>query len=119
MFRLAITRSVVANARPLHSTAVVQKTVTEKVSEVADNVNKGVGKKLADAIGAGQEAAAKTKETLGTATEETKKKAGETAATAEQKKNEAASATRDAMKKVKPESGEQQFSPLSCAPPPP
>ncbi|KAJ7456547.1 hypothetical protein FB451DRAFT_1276347 [Mycena latifolia] len=88
MFRSAITRSSIVYARPFHSTPVAQKTVTEKVSEVADSVNKKVGKGLADAIGKGEEVAGATKDTLKSTTEQGKKKAGEAATVAGQKKNE-------------------------------
>ncbi|KAJ7480196.1 hypothetical protein B0H11DRAFT_1808710 [Mycena galericulata] len=92
MFRSAIARSSVAHARPFHSTPAALKTVTEKVSETADAVNKKLGKGLADAIETGQKAAAATKETIKSTTE---KKASETATVAGQKKNEAAAGARE------------------------
>ncbi|KAH7883951.1 hypothetical protein F5I97DRAFT_1814514, partial [Phlebopus sp. FC_14] len=53
------------HTRLIHATPVASKTVKEKVTEVADKVNKKVGKGLADAIETGERATAKTKETLG------------------------------------------------------
>ncbi|KAF8588439.1 hypothetical protein K439DRAFT_1240320, partial [Ramaria rubella] len=53
-----------AAARPLSTSRVSRKSVTEKVSEVADKVNKSVGKGLASAIDAGEAATEKTKETV-------------------------------------------------------
>ncbi|KAF7340047.1 F1 atpase assembly protein 11 [Mycena venus] len=100
MFRSAITRSTiprssVAYARSFHATPVPQKTVTEKVSEVADTVNKKLGKGLASAIETGQEAAASTKDTVSSTAEQGKKKAGEAATVVGQKKNEAAASARE------------------------
>jgi len=46
---------------------VAAKTVKETVSEVADKVNKGLGKGLASAIDKGERATRATQETLGTA----------------------------------------------------
>ncbi|KAJ7630556.1 hypothetical protein FB45DRAFT_538347 [Roridomyces roridus] len=95
MFRSTIIRSTVAHARPFHTTRPALKTVTEKVSEVADNVNKGLGKGLANAIETGEDAAAKTKESLDSATGQGKKKAGEAATIVGQKKNETAAGARE------------------------
>ncbi|KAJ7693596.1 hypothetical protein B0H17DRAFT_1330335 [Mycena rosella] len=95
MFRSAIARSSVAHARPFHSTSVAQKTVTEKVSEVAKDLNLKAGRKLAGAIETGEEAAAATKDTMKSATQEGKEKAGEAATVAGQKKNEAAAGARE------------------------
>ncbi|KAI6133388.1 hypothetical protein EDD16DRAFT_1531561, partial [Pisolithus croceorrhizus] len=49
----------------IHNSQVASKTVTEKVADVADKVNKKVGKGLASAIEAGERATEKTKETIG------------------------------------------------------
>ncbi|KAJ6604194.1 hypothetical protein DFH09DRAFT_1121932 [Mycena vulgaris] len=95
MFRSTIARSSIAHARPFHSTPTARKTVTEKVSDVADSVNKKLGKSLAGAIETGEDAAAATKDTLKSTTEESKKKAGEAATVAGQKKNEAAAGARE------------------------
>ncbi|KAJ7770890.1 hypothetical protein DFH07DRAFT_805605 [Mycena maculata] len=95
MFRSAIARSSVARARPFHSTPTTLKTVTEKVSEVVDTVNKKLGKGLADAIETGEQATQATKETLQSTTEQGKKKAGEASTVAGQKKNEAAAGARE------------------------
>ncbi|KAA1475405.1 hypothetical protein DENSPDRAFT_842174 [Dentipellis sp. KUC8613] len=83
-------------ARQVHSSPVVAKSATEKVKEVAHEVNLKVGKGLASAIETGQEVSEKTKTTLGTTKEQAdqkkedvKSKAKETAEQASQKKNEA------------------------------
>ncbi|KAF8061020.1 hypothetical protein FPV67DRAFT_1512489 [Lyophyllum atratum] len=101
--RTSAVRLSFANARALHSTPLAAKSVTEKVSEVADKVNKNVGKKLASAIETGEKATQATKETLGSATQETKEKAAETAKVAEQKKNQAAAGAREAKEDFKQE----------------
>ncbi|KAI0067547.1 hypothetical protein BV25DRAFT_1818905 [Artomyces pyxidatus] len=111
--RLAITARAQASraafapaARQLHASPIAAKTATEKVSEVADKVNKSLGQGLASAIETGEKATEKTKQTLGTTkeqaadaadsakakTQETsqtaKEKASETASVASKKKNE-------------------------------
>ncbi|KAF7320069.1 hypothetical protein MKEN_00791200 [Mycena kentingensis (nom. inval.)] len=96
-----ITRSVASNARSFHYTAPAHKTVTEKVSEVADTVNKKVGKGLADAIGAGQEAAAKTKETLQSTSETVKDTTEKNAKAADQTLNQTTASARQAAEDVK------------------
>lgn len=86
MFRSAFTsvsRSSAVASRSLHSTPIASKTVTEKVTEVAQDVcfvwhqvidrnfdhriqvNLKVGKGLASALETGQKATEATKETLG------------------------------------------------------
>ncbi|KAJ7032696.1 hypothetical protein C8F04DRAFT_958634 [Mycena alexandri] len=95
MFRSIIARSSVAHTRAFHSTPTARKTVTEKVSDVAQDVNLKVGKKLAGAIETGQGAAEVAKETIGSKTEQGKKKAGEAATVAGQKTNEAAASARE------------------------
>ncbi|KAN0100941.1 hypothetical protein V8E55_000925 [Tylopilus felleus] len=55
--------------RHLHATPWVAKSVKEKISDVADKVNKKVGEGLASAIETGEKATEKTKKTLGAATE--------------------------------------------------
>ncbi|EJD55319.1 hypothetical protein AURDEDRAFT_155555 [Auricularia subglabra TFB-10046 SS5] len=69
--------------RSFATTSVMQKTVTEKVAETADKVNKGVGSGLADAIEVGETATEKVKETLGVGAEKTKQ-AANTASSAAQ-----------------------------------
>ncbi|KAG0699733.1 hypothetical protein DFH29DRAFT_935589 [Suillus ampliporus] len=68
MFRNVITSNArvctVSYTRSIHATPAAG-TVTEKVSEMADKVNKKVGRGLASAIETGERAAGKTKETLG------------------------------------------------------
>ncbi|KAJ7923045.1 hypothetical protein B0H13DRAFT_1707419 [Mycena leptocephala] len=95
MFRSVIARSSVAHTRTFHCTPTTRKTVTEKVSEVAENVNMKLGKGLAGAIETGEQAASKTKSTISSTTEEGKKKAGEAATVVGQKKNEAAASARE------------------------
>ncbi|KAF8807690.1 hypothetical protein BYT27DRAFT_7189780 [Phlegmacium glaucopus] len=56
--------------RTFHSSPAAYKTVAEKVSEVAEKVNKGVGKGLASAIEKGEKATSVAKEKL----EDTKEK---------------------------------------------
>jgi len=79
-------RSIFTTVRPavrqralFSSSAVRNKTVTEKVSEVADKVNKDVGKTLAGAIDKGEKAVESTKESLGMASKEAKAKTDEAA----------------------------------------
>ncbi|KAJ6519379.1 hypothetical protein C8R45DRAFT_951291 [Mycena sanguinolenta] len=104
MFRSNITRSTLARssaARTFHTTPAARKTLTEKVAEKADKVNKDVGKGLAGAIETGQHAAAATKNALGGTAQEGKKKAGEAATVVGQKKNEAAATAHETKDKAK------------------
>ncbi|KIJ68789.1 hypothetical protein HYDPIDRAFT_37223 [Hydnomerulius pinastri MD-312] len=105
--------------RHIHVTSVASKSVTGKVSEVADKLNKKVGQGLASAIETGEKATEKTKETLGSSTETAKQKAehakqaahetGEhakqtaqqTGEQAKQKVNEAGSKARETKEDVK------------------
>ncbi|ESK95539.1 f1 atpase assembly protein 11 [Moniliophthora roreri MCA 2997] len=104
MFRTALTTiSRPAGARALHSTPVAAKTVTEKVSEVADTVNKKVGKGLASAIDKGEHAANATKETLSSTTGQAKQKGSEASTVASQKANQAAAGAREAKEDFKKE----------------
>ncbi|KAI0041027.1 hypothetical protein FA95DRAFT_1565808 [Auriscalpium vulgare] len=87
-----------AATRNLHATPVPLKSATEKVSEVADKLNKSFGKGLASAIETGEEATGKTKEVLGAKKDEAadaagtaKAKAQDTAQTAQTKASETAS----------------------------
>jgi len=86
-------RTLTPTFRYLHTSPIVCKTTTEKVAEVADKVNKSVGRGLASAIETGEQVTEKTKETLGT----TKEKAMGDAKSAAEKTNEAARATTDKM----------------------
>ncbi|KAJ7785836.1 hypothetical protein B0H16DRAFT_1488225 [Mycena metata] len=95
MFARSIARSSVAHTRAFHFTPAARKTVTEKASEVAQDVNLKVGKKLAGAIETGQGAAQVAKETIGVKAEQGKQKAGEAATVAGQKTNEAAASARE------------------------
>ncbi|PPQ88099.1 hypothetical protein CVT25_014397 [Psilocybe cyanescens] len=97
MFRttLSSTTSKAAIAsRQFHCSPAARKTVTEKVSELADKVNKGVGAGLASAIDKGEQATNAAKETLDATSKETKQKAKETGTTIKQEDNEAAATTR-------------------------
>ncbi|KAK0466366.1 uncharacterized protein EV420DRAFT_1511258 [Desarmillaria tabescens] len=94
-----------AQARPsgsclLHTTSVTRKSMTEKVSDVADTVNKKLGKGLASAIEGGEKAATATKDTLSSVTNTTKEKASETSKVAGQKINQAESGAREAKEDV-------------------
>ncbi|KAF9458746.1 hypothetical protein BDZ94DRAFT_70699 [Collybia nuda] len=117
-----ITRSSTARisylqARTIHSSPVAYKTVTEKVSEVADKVNRKVGKGLASAIETGENATQVTKEKLGlhhicspglinpdfslylgSTVEQSKEKADHASNLASQKTNQAAAGAREAKK---------------------
>lgn len=64
MFRSAIARTSVAHARTFHSTISARKTVTETVKETADEVNKRLGKGLANAIETGENVAGSAKSTI-------------------------------------------------------
>jgi len=68
-----------------HASPIAYKTATEKVADVADKVNKSVGRGLASAIESGEQVTEKTKEALGT----TKDKAVGGAESAEEKTKEA------------------------------
>ncbi|KAF8261822.1 hypothetical protein EI94DRAFT_1434377, partial [Lactarius quietus] len=51
--------------RKLHASPAAFKSATEKAAEVADKLNKSVGKGLASAIETGEQVTEKTKQTLG------------------------------------------------------
>ena len=109
MYRTTIARSLVVASRRLHSSAVAQKTVTERAKEVADTVsflsnqysgarisvtihiqvNKKVGQGLASAIDKGENVTHSAKEAVGLAADTTKEKSKETAELAKQKGNQA------------------------------
>ncbi|KAI0735584.1 hypothetical protein C8Q76DRAFT_287307 [Earliella scabrosa] len=91
------TRSVVAtSSRSFHASPRAQ-TVTEKVAEVADKVNKSVGKGLASAIEKGEKATEVTKDNLGMA----KDKATEASRVAGQKANHTAAGAREGARDFK------------------
>ncbi|KAF8898339.1 hypothetical protein BD779DRAFT_1483413, partial [Infundibulicybe gibba] len=96
--RVSALRTSASASRSLHSTPVAAKTVTEKVSEVAENVNKSVGRGLASAIETGEKATENTKETLGSAAQQTKDKADHASNVAGQKTNQAAAGAHEAKK---------------------
>ncbi|ETW78376.1 hypothetical protein HETIRDRAFT_421111 [Heterobasidion irregulare TC 32-1] len=104
--RTQAARAPVVVSRQLHATPTAAKTVTEKVSEVADTVNKKVGKGLASALDAGEEVTEKSKQVLGTskekaqeATDAVKEKTSEGTAQAAQKKNELESDVKQSIRK--------------------
>ncbi|KIL70549.1 hypothetical protein M378DRAFT_155479 [Amanita muscaria Koide BX008] len=59
----------------LHPSPVVSKSLTDKVTEAADKVNKKMGKGLASAIEVGEKATQSAKESMGSMAEDTKSKA--------------------------------------------
>ncbi|KAK7694204.1 hypothetical protein QCA50_001384 [Cerrena zonata] len=94
------TRIVFASrSRAFHASPVAAKTATEKVKEVADQVNKTLGQKLAAGIEKGEELTEKTKETVGVAKEKTK----ETSEVVGQKANQAAAGARQGTEDFKKE----------------
>ncbi|KAI1797501.1 hypothetical protein LXA43DRAFT_250713 [Ganoderma leucocontextum] len=101
MLRTALTTSarsaIASSSRTFHASAISQKSATEKVAEVADKLNKSVGKGLADAIEKGEKATEVTKETLGVG----KKKAAETSEAARQKANQAAAEVKEGTRDFK------------------
>ncbi|KAG5636563.1 hypothetical protein H0H81_007615 [Sphagnurus paluster] len=86
--RPSIVRASLVNIRGLHSTPVAAKNVTEKVSEVAEKVNKKVGQGLASAIETGENATRATKESLGSAKEDSKEKLDHASKVAGEKTNQ-------------------------------
>ncbi|KAH9170320.1 hypothetical protein EDB89DRAFT_1326482 [Lactarius sanguifluus] len=58
-------RASLPTVRQLHASPTAFKTATEKAAEVADKVNKSVGRGLASAIETGEQVTEKTKQTLG------------------------------------------------------
>jgi len=105
------TRTIVAStsrSRAFHFTPLTSKTTTEKVAEVADKVNKKVGRGLASAIEKGEEVTEATKQSLGSASEQTKQSLGnaseqtkQAAGQAGQKANQAAAGAREAKDDAK------------------
>jgi len=95
-----ISRSLVAG-RQLHSSPVARKTVTEKVSEVADKVNKSVGKGLAGAIDTGEKAVDSTKDTLGSTKRKASSASQDAQGMAQEKMNQASESTKQATENTK------------------
>ncbi|KAL6300276.1 hypothetical protein BKA93DRAFT_740836 [Sparassis latifolia] len=89
--------AVITPARTFHSSPAAQKTVTEKVGEVAEKVNKTVGRGLASAIEKGEKATEATKHTFGS----TKQKAKEASEVAGQKANQTAAGAREGASDLK------------------
>ncbi|KAF8912959.1 hypothetical protein CPB84DRAFT_1841392 [Gymnopilus junonius] len=94
-FSLLSARAVIGS-RQLHASPTARKTVTEKVTEVADKVNKGVGKTLASAIEKGEKATNVAKETLESTSEEAKSKVEEAEGRLKHKANETVAKAREA-----------------------
>ncbi|KAF9650687.1 hypothetical protein BDM02DRAFT_3111730 [Thelephora ganbajun] len=98
--RSSISRSVIA-ARQLHSSPVVGKTVAEKVTEVADKVNKSVGKGLASAIDTGEKVVHSTKHTFGSAKRKATDATQDAQGMAQEKVNQASESTKQATENVR------------------
>jgi len=92
----AARRTAVA-ARGFHASPAAHKSATEKVAEVADKVNKSVGRTLASAIETGESATESTKQAVGTASEKTKEASG----VAGQKANQTAAGAREGAQDFK------------------
>ncbi|TFK30722.1 F1 ATPase assembly protein 11 [Coprinopsis marcescibilis] len=95
MFRTAITTLRTGTSthlpsvgRSLHSTAVCQKTVKEKVANAAEEVNLKLGKGVAAAIEKGEQVTEATKKTLGATTEQAKRNTEEVTEVGKQKMNQ-------------------------------
>ncbi|KAH7916499.1 hypothetical protein BJ138DRAFT_1097173 [Hygrophoropsis aurantiaca] len=131
MYRSALTSTSRAFAAPsiytrsIHFSPVAAKSVTEKVSEVADAVNKKVGKGLASAIETGEKVTSTAEEKLGkscsqgstkeeakkstdslknqvgSTAESAKRTAQETAEQAKQKANQTSAGAREAKDNMK------------------
>ena len=63
--RSGLAYASIARTRAFHTSPVAAKTVTEKVKEVASDVNIKVGRTLAGGIEKGEQVADKTKEVVG------------------------------------------------------
>ncbi|KAI0963059.1 hypothetical protein AcW1_000247 [Taiwanofungus camphoratus] len=115
LFRIALASTAPAartalasGSRALHASPAAGKSATEKVTEVADKVNKSVGRGLAHAIEKGEEATQTTKEKLGPTIEKAKEttgaatqKAKEATGTASQKANQTAAGAREGARDFK------------------
>ncbi|KAI0719133.1 hypothetical protein C8T65DRAFT_569568 [Cerioporus squamosus] len=96
------TRSAVASSSRQFHASPSAKTITEKVAEVADKVNKKVGKGLASAIEKGEQATEATKENLGICTPGVAKdKAAEASQVAGQKANQTVAGAREGARDFK------------------
>ncbi|KAG2370267.1 hypothetical protein BDR07DRAFT_1476264 [Suillus spraguei] len=104
MFRNVITSNArvctVSYTRTIHATPAAS-TVPGKVSEMADKVNKKVGRGLASAIETGEKAAGKTKETLGSKMASAKQTTQKPAQQARQKVEQAGTGARETKDDVK------------------
>ncbi|KAF8320030.1 hypothetical protein DL93DRAFT_1923051 [Clavulina sp. PMI_390] len=87
-------RASIVTARPISSSSVRSKTVTESAKDTLNSVNMKVGKGLASAIETGEDLTKKTKDAVAGGTEEAKAKAEQGATTASQKGNQAAADAR-------------------------
>ncbi|KAF8525204.1 hypothetical protein BU17DRAFT_62907 [Hysterangium stoloniferum] len=102
MYRSALVKSsrtpVVLSSRPFAISHVNGKTVKEKVSEVADVINKKVGKGLASVIESGEKV---TKEVVGDASKGTRDKAERLTTAAGQTANKAEAEARETKEELK------------------
>ncbi|EGO02828.1 hypothetical protein SERLA73DRAFT_131175 [Serpula lacrymans var. lacrymans S7.3] len=99
--RVSLSRATRMYARSLHSSPGTSKSMTEKVSEVADTVNKKVGKGIASAIETGEHATHTTKEKFGSGADSTKEKVEDVAGTAKQKVQETSEQARQKADQAK------------------
>ncbi|KAJ3751008.1 hypothetical protein DFH05DRAFT_1519165 [Lentinula detonsa] len=100
LLRTTISRvSATSSVRAFHASPTASKTITEKVSEVADNMNKKLGKGLASAIDKGEQATASTQDSLANAARKTQ----ESATAAKQKANQASAGATQAKEDFKKE----------------
>ncbi|KAJ3860126.1 hypothetical protein EV359DRAFT_49733 [Lentinula novae-zelandiae] len=104
LFRTAISRvSATSSLRAFHASPAASKTVTEKVSEMAENVNKKLGQGLASAIEKGEDATSSTKESLRAFFRSAADKTKEGATVAKQKANQASAGATEAKEDFKKE----------------
>ncbi|CAA7259960.1 unnamed protein product [Cyclocybe aegerita] len=92
--RIAAT-AVSSSRRFFHASPTAHKTVTEKASEVADKVNKKLGKGLASAIDKGEKATYAAKDSIDSVAGTVEKKAKEAGTATKQKGNQAAAGARE------------------------
>ncbi|KAF8467463.1 hypothetical protein DFH94DRAFT_295845 [Russula ochroleuca] len=110
MFRRAILVtpirvSLFPTSKWLHVSPILYKSTTEKAAEVADKVNKSVGRGLASAIETGEQVTEKTKETLGA----TKDSAVGGAKAGAEKSKEATRATTEKASRMASKAKEGEF----------
>ncbi|CCA74120.1 hypothetical protein PIIN_08074 [Serendipita indica DSM 11827] len=91
------TRTAPMAKRTMYSSPVSHKTATEKVKEVADNVNRKVGQGLASAIETGEHAAESVKNATGMSSGEAKRAVNEKATEAKQTVNQKTAEAKDTL----------------------